>query len=66
MFGASRLEVHVAVGAAAGVLGSLPFWLEIDEGHQWYAAPHGVVWGCLVALGAWSAVRRERPLTPRT
>lgn len=58
--GARRPGVHLAVGVAAGVLGSLPFWIAFEVGSPWYALPHGVAWGGLVGLGAWSAGRQAR------
>jgi len=42
-----RLGKALIVGTAAGVLGSLWFWI----GDQWYfSLLHGTVWGCLVGL----------------
>ena len=43
--GARRPGVHLAIGVAAGVLGSLPFWIAIEVGSPWYALPHGAAWG---------------------
>jgi hypothetical protein len=54
-----RLAVHVAIGVAAGVLGSAWWWIEWEKGDAWRYFPlHGVTWGVLVGLAAWRAARR--------
>ena len=50
-----RLGVHLAIGCAAGILGSLWWWI---EWHYWaYSLLHGAIWGCLVGYGVWRASR---------
>lgn len=60
-----RLVVHLAVASVSAVLGSMWFWVawaSVDGfPFYWYEIPHGVTWGCFVALAAWSAVRRVPP-----
>lgn len=47
------LALHLAVGSAAGVLGSLWWWNGFDQ--TWFALPHGILWGCCAGFGAWKA-----------
>ena len=50
-----HLLAHLAIGCAAGVIGSLWWWSGWEE--TWFAIPHGLLWGCAVGLGAWKAGR---------
>ena len=47
------LGLHMALGSAAGVLGSLWWWNGFEQ--TWFALPHGLLWGCCVGFGAWKA-----------
>ncbi len=49
------LALHLAIGSAAGVLGSLWWWSGFEQ--TWFALPHGILWGCCVGFGAWKAGR---------
>lgn len=49
------LALSLGAGAAAGVLGSLWWWVEWERGY--FAILHGVLWGVLVGLA--TAFRRE-------
>jgi hypothetical protein len=50
-----RLAVHVTGAAAAGILGSLWWWIAI--GPWYFSALHGAIWGTLVGVGAWTTRR---------
>ena len=53
-----RLGPHVAYASAAGILGSLWWWVGIEP---WYfSILHGAIWGTLVGVGAWSAEGRSQ------
>ena len=46
---------QIARGCAAGILGSLWFWVSWEA---WYFSPlHGAIWGVCVGVGAWASSR---------
>lgn len=53
-----NLVPHVASACAAGILGSLWWWIVI--GSWYFAILHGAIWGMLVGVGAWSAEGRRQ------
>jgi len=58
--GSPRLGLHLAIGVAAGVLGSAPWWIAWEERDAWRFFPlHGVTWGLLVGAAAWRAAGRR-------
>ena len=56
--GKSGREVTVAMFCAAGVLGSLWWW--IDWQPWYFSLIHGTLWGFLVGTGAWHADQPSR------
>jgi hypothetical protein len=42
----------VLIATAAGVLGSLSWWLAY--GPWYFSVFHGTIWGCAVGLASWS------------
>lgn len=57
-FGRSGREITVAIFCAAGVLGSLWWW--IDWQPWYFSLIHGTLWGLLVGTGAWHADQPSR------
>jgi hypothetical protein len=52
------LPIHIGAGTAAGVFGSLWWWIEWEP---WYfSLVHGTLWGVLVGFGAWRATAAAR------
>lgn len=52
---APQLWRHVLVASAAGVLGSLWWWIVLSN--WWFSLLHGTIWGSLVGYGVWRAQR---------
>jgi hypothetical protein len=50
-----RLQTQLPLAVAAGVLGSLWWWIEVQP---WYfSVLHGAIWGAFVDIGAWAGQR---------
>ncbi len=56
---APRLMTHWLTAIAAGIGGSLWWWISMENGHWYYSLLHGTVWGSAVGLGVWSAGRKR-------